>query len=149
PTMSNKTSFTADEWKNLTEAPLLAGAGIMKADFGVVSMAKEFAAIIKTIAAAREVYPNNELICSLVADWETNQDNQTPPDQDTLELAAILAKLQAAANLASQKAPAEAAEYKSFLYKVADVAANASGSGFLGTGARVSDAEADYLARLK
>jgi hypothetical protein len=147
--MATKESFSSDEWNLLMNAPVLAGMGVSMIDFGVVSFAKEFAAMIRAVTEAKAKYPTNALVQALAAEFESNGDAPAPaegkktPDE-------ILSELEKVAAVVNAKAPqAEAREFKTFLYGISETVANASGEGFLGFGEKVSDKEREYLARVK
>jgi hypothetical protein len=146
--MSNKATFTAEEWKSITEAPMLAGTGVMKADFGLISAAKEFKSLIQNMGAAKEKYPNNELIRSVLTEIETSSNNQQG-EQPKMELEDIVSKVKVAADTVNQKAAGESADYKNFIFNLASAAATAGGTGFFSSTAKVSDAENQYLGKLK
>lgn len=149
--MASKESFTQEEWTKVAEAPMLAGLGVSMLDFGLVSFTKEFSAMIKAVAAARAEYPNNQLVQSLVAELESKEQNPPAEQGEKKTTDQILADLGTVAAIVDTRASSadEAREFKSFVFGVGEKVANASGSGFLGFGAKVSDAERDYLARLR
>jgi hypothetical protein len=147
--MASKSDFSSDEWKSLTDAPLFAGMGVIKADFGLFSAAKEFAAIVKTIGHAKEQYPNSALIASVVDHWaETNTASMTDAGDEARDVEGLLGKVGAAVRIVDQKAPDDAADFKKFLFSVASVAAHAAGSGFFGSGDALSEKETSYLDKL-
>ncbi|MDQ3368839.1 MAG: hypothetical protein M3680_25730 [Myxococcota bacterium] len=148
--MTTKTSFSAQEWKRVKDAPLLAGLGISALDFGLVSFAKEMRAVIKEVNAARGSYPTNELIQAVASDLEKKDAGEPVDDGEKRTPEQILGELASIGALVDRKAaPAEAREFKTFLFAVSEKTANASGSGFLGFGAKVSPEERKFLEQLR
>jgi hypothetical protein len=146
--METRQLFTDDEWTLVRDAPMNAGTGITALDAGIVSAAKEMVAVTKTLCTAAERYPNNDLIRVLVedagSDETSDQEEEEVPTVDQ-----ILAKVERAARLVEAKSPQDAPGFKQLVLEVADRAANASGSGILGFGEKVSDDEGRYLDRLR
>ena len=148
--MATKTSFSAEEWKRVKDAPLLAGLGISALDFGLVSFAKEMRAVIKEVNAARGTYATNELIQSVASDLEQKDSGEPLGDGEKKTPEQILRELASIGALVDSKAaPAEAREFKTFLFGVSERTANASGSGFLGFGEKVSPEERTFLDQLR
>jgi hypothetical protein len=146
--MTTKADYEAGDWEKIARAPILAGLGITKADFGVVSAAKEFTAIIRGMGEAKAKYSANTLIQDVLA--EPSDSGAGGSKGETPSLEAVLGSIKEAASVVERRAPAEEAlEFKRFLLDIAQGAANASGQGFLGTGERISAKEADYLKRLQ
>ena len=149
--MTTRADYTDNEWKLLMDAPTLVGMGVSMADFGVVSFAKEFAALIRAVIGAKEKYPSNQLIQSLVAEFE-KKDQSAPADSGEGKKSQedMLADLGKVAALVDTKAAGdEARGFKTFLVDLSEQVANASGEGFLGFGEKVSDKERDYLQKLR
>jgi hypothetical protein len=148
--VSQKSDYTDPEWQQLKTAPLVAGIGVAAADFGVVSLAREIKAVTQAILTASAKRPDNALIKAVVT--QLGEDEQSKPEAPPApaNVEQIVAQMQAIGTLlAAKSTPEEAAGFKAFVYEMADVSANASGSGFLGTGEKVSAKEAAYLAQLK
>ena len=142
-------SLTPEQWDLVTDAPSLAGMAVTVMDFGVVSAVKEAAAIERTIrgAAEQRSTPLFQAILERVGD-----DDAAPvktsgdPDEVVQEM---LAKVGAAVRHVAAAAPDEAPSYRELILAVAEAAANASGSGWFGFGAKLSESEQQYLERLR
>jgi hypothetical protein len=69
--MTDKSAFTDDEWKALTEAPLLVTLALFAAgEHGPISMVKEASASARTIAHPPAGGPADELITEIAKDAE-------------------------------------------------------------------------------
>ena len=148
--MTTRADYTDNEWKLLMDAPTLVGMGVSMADFGVVSFAKEFAALIRAVIGAKEKYPSNQLIQSLVAEFEKKDQSPPADGEGKKSQDDMLADLGKVAALVDNKAAGdEARGFKTFLVDLSEQVANASGEGFLGFGEKVSDKERDYLQKLR
>lgn len=128
-------SYNAEEWSVVAEAPLLAGARVVAAERG--GTIRETFAIRKTYAAARELRGESALLDQLVSD--------TPEvDLDDVDPAAAAERLRAALGVVNQKAaPEDVDAYKGFVLAVVQTAAEAHREGgFVGIGgAEVSERE--------
>lgn len=147
--MTTKSDFSTDEWKLLLDTLLLPGLAIMQLGFGVVSSYKEFKAMILTVVSAKERYPDNGLIQAIAAEMEATEPKDSSEGAALGSLDETLEKLRGVVALVEARAPGDAAGYKAFLYEIASATASAAGSGFLGTGPKVSDEEAGVLSQLK
>jgi hypothetical protein len=146
--MADKTSFTQDEWKLVSSAPMLAGTGISALDWGVVKFAREFTAMVKVCMEAQETSADSPLLAAVLA--EEHEDNK-PKEGEKLDVDAILGKLGQAAQLVDAKASTdEALRYKRFLVTVAERTAESAGDGFLGFGGeKTNAAERNYIDKLR
>jgi len=148
--MSTRANYTDEEWNLLMGSPVMAGMGVSMSDFGVVSFAKEFTALVRAVMAAKEKYPQNELIQALVAEFEKKGNDDPPASEGKKTPDQLLGDLQRVANLVDAKAGAdEARGFRTFLFELGESVANASGQGFLGFGEKVSAKERDYLQKLR
>jgi hypothetical protein len=69
--MTDKSAFTDDEWKELTEAPLLVTLALFAAgEHGPISMVKEASASARTIAHPHDGGPADELIAEIAKEAE-------------------------------------------------------------------------------
>ena len=69
--MTDKSAFTDDEWKALTEAPLLVTLALFAAgEHGPISMVKEASASARTIAHPPAGGPADELIAEIAKEAE-------------------------------------------------------------------------------
>ena len=154
--MTTKADFTAKEWHQLLQAPMLTGVIISMASPAVGDMVKESMAVAKTIAAAAQGAAGEGLYAELVREYQ-NKDvmKQAQPKFEKADIETVKAQameeVKAAAALLDQKAqPEEAAQIKQFYYDAAVASAQAAKEGdFMGMGGvRVNDAEKAALAEL-
>src|SRR5678816_3083089 len=78
--MTTKESYSQAEWTLLMNAPVCAGMAISALDFGIVSFAKEFSALVKAVLSAKEKYAGNELVQAVVQAFETSGQADDPPE---------------------------------------------------------------------
>lgn len=159
--MTDKSSFSAEEWNELLAATMLAGMVVIAADpSGIVGMLKESMANAGALADAQRNADTNVLIKSIVADFQTSEGRTaarekirqtlagatSPQDAQTKSLAA----LKSVAALLEEKAPEDAPLVKSWLQSIGNRTAQAANEGgFLGFGGvAVSDAEQAALDQL-
>jgi hypothetical protein len=143
--MTTKAEFNAEEWERIAQAPALAGLMVIFADRG--GTIRETIALGKAYAEARRE-GGTELIQEVVASpSRVDPRSVGGPDQ-------LPGLIREAVTTLEQKAtPEEAAEYRQFILRVADVVARAhKEGGVLGIGGKeVSEQEQavlDELARL-
>ena len=185
--MSTKADYTAEEWAQLSQAPLLATMAIVAADMsGPIGLVKEMMATVKTLQETSTSTTAGELVRTISTDViESQQKKKDQKDEgaagaqpegaqpagdatsadaadDALQNMKIDAKnpdearqkavegCVAAANIVTQKSPAEADEFKQWLMTIANRTAEAAKEGgFLGIGGtQVSDKEKAGLAAL-
>lgn len=159
--MTNKASFTVDEWNALRDAPqLVALAVALSGASGITGTIKETFA--SSMAIVEGMKSDNELIRSICAKDEVKAAQhalrESLPQLKADEFAALQQKLAtlaldrvgAAVATLSSKAPADVAVYRSFLSALGErVAQAAKEGGFLGFGGeRVSAGEKEMLAKL-
>ena len=109
----------------------------------------------KVLLSAKERYPGVELVAS-IADSKTKTKEKEPSEvgkkgasKDEM-IATVLEIVKEALQIVDAKAtPAEAQAYRKLTYDVAKAAAEATGSGIFGFGAKISDDEAAYLKKLE
>jgi hypothetical protein len=156
--MANKQSFTPEEWTKVLESPLLPGMAVSAAEpSGLWEMLKEAFASSSALAAAKLDGGSNELIKSVVADFETSEGRSAVQEAlrkrfegakatDVVERA--IANLQDVSAILNAKAPGDAAAFKAWLRAISQkVAEAAKEGGVLGFGGvPVSDAEKATLA---
>ena len=153
--MSNKSSYTADEWQVIFKAPPMAGLAVTLASpsgpFGVV---KEMFAVGMAISETMQKGSDNELVKSLIEDMKARGTTpQRPEGIDTPDKAraAAMDALKAVDELLARKStPEEANGFKQWLHGIALKVAEASNEGgFLGFGGeKVSEAEKQALAAI-
>ena len=151
--MTDKSNFTADEWKLLLESVTMAGIAVSAADpSGLWGLLKESFASGSELVKAKMDPGANSLIKAVVADFETAEGRTTVRDGlkeklKGLKPADIPAKcietLRQVTAVVDAKAPADAAAFKGWLRQISQhVAEAATEGGLLGIGGvRVSDAE--------
>jgi hypothetical protein len=148
--MSKSTDYTAEEWKAISSAPMLAGLLVSLADLsGPIGMVKEAMAVVKSVIETAST-TSNELIRAVAEGVKAGGGR---PDTSELRTdpasarAILIERCKQAAALVGQKSPSEAEEYKRWLVSLARKAAEASKEGgFLGIGGTsVSEAERTAL----
>jgi hypothetical protein len=143
--MSKRSDYTAEEWKTISAAPLLAGLLVSVSDMsGPVGIAKEAIAVVKGIAESAARTPN-ELIKTLAEEIRARGEKPAmpdlPADREGIR-AAFIANCRRAATVVAQKSATEADEYKRWLVSLARKTAEASKEGgFLGIGGTVVSEE--------
>ena len=141
-----KREFNAEEWDRIAQAPALAALAVIVADRGGVI--RESIALGKAYAEARRD-AGSELIEQLVASPpHLDRASMGEPDQLRTQLDE---RIDDAVRLVEQKAtPEEAAQYRQFILRVADVVAHAAKEGgVLGIGGKeVSEQEQAVLDEL-
>jgi hypothetical protein len=154
--MSHKDAFTAEEWTDVTLAPMLASFAVTAADpSGLVGVIRESSATGWAMKAAKE--PAGTLMAEVVAAYEDAESRGAirgalrelvrgrKPAEAT---AAAIARLREAARILDAKAPAEADAFKAWISATAESVAEAGKEGgFMGFGGeKVSEAERRTLA---
>jgi hypothetical protein len=151
--MTDKSNFTADEWKTLLESVMMAGIAVTAADpSGLWGLLKESFASSSELVKVKLDPGANPLIKTVVDDFSTAQGRSTARDGLTEKLkgikpAEITAKcietLRQAGAVVDAKAPGDAAAFKGWLRQISQhVAEAAKEGGVLGIGGvAVSEAE--------
>ncbi len=159
--MSVKESFTSEEWARVVTSPMVAGMAITAADpSGLWGLLKESMAGGWALLAAKREAGANSLAKAIAEDITTPGTRaaaqsriqaQFKGSQVSEMKSKAIAELREVVALVDTKSPAEAAGFKTWLYEVAEKAAEAGKEGgFLGFGGvAVSDAEKTTLAELK
>ena len=158
--MVSKTAFTPEEWNHILESVMLSGMAVTAADpSGLLGVLKESMATGRTLLAAKADPTSNELIKSVVSEFETGEGRQAARKQVQSRLKGVpvgemkdksIAALRELSQLLDSKAPADAVGFKTWLHHIAENAAEASTEGgFMGFGGtQFSDAEKATLAEL-
>jgi len=158
--MTDKSSFTPDEWKVLLESVTMAGIAITAAEpSGLWGLLKESFAEGGELVKAKMDPKTNSLIKAVVADFETAQGRSIARDGLKAQLAGskpgeIKAKcietLRQAGAVVDAKAPSDAGAFKSWLRQISQhVAEAATEGGVLGIGGvPVSEAEKATLTEI-
>jgi hypothetical protein len=157
--MTNKTSFTPDEWKTLLEGVMMSGLAVSAAEpSGLFGALKEAFAESHTLVEARS--GPNELIRSLAAEFETSEGRTFAREGLKERLSGVvgaagvkdksIATLQEVGTLLETKAPEDAAAVKQWLYHISEKVADADAEGgFLGFGGvRVTEKEKATLSEI-
>lgn len=155
--MTTKEDFTDSEWQLLEQSVGIVAGAINTADFTFFSFVKEVFVLSEYLEGAKSKYKNNELLQSLLSvvldeDYQKQGEKATKVEVETFEefLDAACQQLKETVAIAYQTATTqEVEEYKEFLYEIANKVANASGSGWFGTGEKVSEKEVVVLHKFK
>lgn len=154
-------TYTSEEIKAIVAAPMNVGMAVAMVDLGIVSTAVEATAMTQEIVGASKKYPNNSIIQAAFSDEALKTTKMDKPevkpedvrsgafvDQAIAQANQVVAMLHNKAN-DTEITDVEITEYKQFIYDCGKTVANAAGSGLFGSGAKVSEAEAATLAKLK
>src|SRR5215475_3626832 len=80
--MTTKGDYTAEEWAQLTQAPLMATMAIVAADMsGPIGLVKEMMATVKTIQETAASTTAGELVKAIAADIIETQQKKDQKDQ--------------------------------------------------------------------
>ncbi|MBF2080077.1 MAG: hypothetical protein IGR76_16545 [Synechococcales cyanobacterium T60_A2020_003] len=152
-------TYTEQELATIGNAPMQIGMAAAAVDLGIISTAKEAAALSKEVLNAGKKYPNNSIIQAAFSEEamkagsiKLDKEDITAEDvQSGTAVDKAIAATQEAIALTEGKATAEeVAEFKQFVYECAEVVANAAGTGLFGTGKeKVSDKEKVALEKIK
>jgi hypothetical protein len=155
--MTNKASFTPDEWNLLRRAPMMAGLAVVAASpSGPLGVLQETFAMGKVLAEAKAQSPS-ELIGALVADLATDEGRQAARPTDLVGKSpeqlksSALDLLRRVATMLDQKAgPEESRAVKRWLHETGRrVSEAAKEGGFLGIGGTpVSEQETTVMKEL-
>ena len=147
--MGVKESFTAEEWKSLLGAPMLAGYAVAgSAPSKQEDFVREMAALAEGIAEGERRAPKDSLLGAVVADIIADAEDGHRGQTERLSLQEVRGRAletcrAAAAVLKAKAEPEEAYEYKRWVLVVAErVASAAKEGGLFGLGgAQVSGDE--------
>jgi hypothetical protein len=158
--MTDKSTFTSEEWKLLLESVMMAGIAVTAAEpSGLLGLLRESFASGSALRQAKMNPGSNPLIRAVVADFETPQGQSTARDGLREKLASIkpaeikaecIETLRQAGALVDSKATDDAAAFKGWLRDISQhVAEAAKEGGFLGIGGvLVSEAEKATLTEI-
>jgi hypothetical protein len=141
---TTRTAFSDTEWKLIQEAPMLAGAVIPALDFGVVKAVKESKAILDSMENLRAIHARHAFLREVFA-LEEMPDVGKQDDPRAFLLGRVRDAVQL---MRANASPDDYAAYARGIVQLAEKVASASGSGWFGFGARISDAERAYLDEL-
>ena len=158
--MASKTTFAPDEWKQVLESVMLSGMAVTAADpSGLIGVLQESMASGRTVLAGKSGPAANELIKSVVAEYESGEGRKSASDQLKSRLKGskaadvkdkMIAGLRDVSMLLDSKASTDAPAFKTWLHDIAENAAEAANEGgFMGFGGvPISDAEKATLGEL-
>jgi len=156
--MTSKMDFTTDEWKVLSDAPLVVGGAIVAAaPSNAIGTIKEGMAMVKSMMTAAQHHPNNRLIQEVVPkglsrehiDLWTNvvQTIMQHSETERMTTAGIEMCQKVAMILQSKADPQEADEFKRWLLEIGESVANAERED-RNIGSNVSPQEAEMLSMM-
>ena len=153
--MAKKADFTSEEWQRILSLPQVASLYLALASpSGPIGLVQEMVASTKGILEALKASSGNELIDAVAADMREKAEKRErlepplKPGNDANEVKAqCLQACREVAALLSQKAAADAQQYKQWVYQAAQNSANAAKEGgvFGIGGERVTEAETAAL----
>jgi hypothetical protein len=158
--MTDKSTYTPDEWKTLLESVTMAGIAVSAAEpSGLWGLLKESFAGGSALATASTDPNANPLVKAVVADFQTSEGRSKARDGLNEKLKGIkpaevkttcIETLRQAAALVDAKAPGDAAAFKGWLRQISQHVAEASSEGgFFGIGGeQVSQAEKATLSEI-
>jgi hypothetical protein len=158
--MASKADFSAEEWQQLLESPMLASIAVTAAEpSGLWGMLKESFAAGGRLAKAKTNPGANALVKAVVTDFESGEGRGAARDGLQARLKGsrpgeakdkAVEGLRQVAALLDAKAPNDAAAFKAWLQGISqEVAEAANEGGFLGFGGvPVSEAEKATLAEI-
>jgi len=132
--VTNKASFTAEEWTLVLEGPTSAGLIVITAQRG--GSFRESIAMAKSYVEARRDHGASELLDEIVA-AKPERDHTRYHSPEELRQSGLQHLRDAIAVLEQKATPAEVEDYRNFVLTLADKVANAHREG----GQAVSDAE--------
>jgi len=158
--MATKADFSAEQWNQLLESPMLASIAVTAAEpSGLWGMLQESFAAGGRLAKAKTDPDTNQLVKAVVADFASGEGRGVARDALQARLQGskpaeakdkAVEGLRQVAALLDAKAPNDAAAFKAWLQSISQhVAEAAKEGGFLGFGGvQVSDAEKATLAEI-
>lgn len=158
--MTDKSSFTPDEWKVLLEGVMMAGLAVTAAEpSGLFGLLKESFAAGSELVTAKMNAAANPLVKAVVADLDTAQGRGVAREGVSEQIkgkkpaevkARCIETLRQVAAIVDAKAPGDAGAFKAWLRQISQhVAEAAKEGGFLGIGGvPVSEAEKATLTEI-
>jgi hypothetical protein len=124
--MTTRAAFNAEEWAQIATAPALTGMLVMSAERG--GTIRESVSMARAYQEARQNHPT-ELLGELIATPPAIEPGSAPRTFDDLRRD-VQARLSAAIALLAERAtPEEVADYKRFVYAIAETVARVLGIG--------------------
>lgn len=145
--------FTQEQLQALADLPVVVIQGVIMVDGkgGSVQIFREFLAVGNYVAEAEEKYQNNLLVQQALHYFIDEQGNikSGMEGEAVMDISAndVLSSVDYVMNLLPETP--EKAQFKVFIYELAQRVADAAGQGLLGSGARVTEEEAQFLAVLR
>jgi len=158
--VTDKTSFTPDEWKILLEGVTMAGLAVTAAEpSGLFGLIKESFAAGTELVSAKMDAAANPLVKAIVADFETPEGRNTAREGVSEQIKGkkaaeiknqCIETLRRVAAIVDAKSPGDANAFKAWLHQISQhVAEAAREGGFLGIGGvPVSEAEKATLSEI-
>ncbi len=131
--MSDRSTFTDDEWKALTEAPLRITLALVAAgEHGPISVVKEAAASARAIARSSEAGPADALIAEIAKEAESREARHDVKAHHGRTMDQIvddaLTELAPVAGVLGKLTPVEATQVRAWLLDIAKAVAAAAKS---------------------
>jgi hypothetical protein len=153
--MTTHANFTQDEWKLLSDVPLLVAAAVAAASpSGMVGTVKEGSSFVTSMLSAAKQYPQNTLIQDVIPrsfdanqmrSWiQTAKGVMQGAQAERLKNEGLDASRRIAQMLDQRSSPQEAVEFKRWLLSIGEGVAKAASEG----GAQVSCQETQMLTDL-
>jgi len=157
--MTNKSSFTPDEWSVLLQSMIAAGTAVSAAEpSGLWGLLKESFAGGTALAKAKTDSGANALVKAVVDDFNTAEGsaardalkNKFKGSKPAEIKDKCIETLRTAGAIVDAKAPGDAAAYKGWLQQISQHVAEAAneGGGLFGGGVPVSEAEKATLSEI-
>lgn len=143
--MADRSTFTADEWRQLMQGVMAAGIAVTAAEpSGLWGMLKEGLASSRALFQAKSAPGSTQLMTAIVESFESTQDRNAAREGLQAELegakaeeikAKCVAVVGQAGDIVDAKAPEDAPAFKAWLLQISrNVAEAAKEGGFLGFG---------------
>ncbi|MEO7327534.1 MAG: hypothetical protein ABI193_03075 [Minicystis sp.] len=160
--MSDKTTYTPEEWSTITEAPAVTGIAVAIAGasglFG--TLAEAFSTTSTLVAGMKSENPLIRAICTrddlmaaqngAKAKLKELMSGDLPATQNKVRMKALELLRQGVEAIETKGSPEDAGAYRAFVHQIGEKVANAAKEGgFLGFGGeRVSEGERTMLAAI-
>lgn len=141
-------NLSAEQIQSLVQAGLKIVQGIMSVGSGsVVGIMREGSAAFSYLKDAESKFGGNEIISQMIQGMRAKPPTDEPGEDDHKDASTLL---QEASGILGLLGTDEAGtQVKHFLLELVTRIAGAAGSGFLGTGQKVSEQEQDFINQLR
>ncbi|MDW5563768.1 MAG: hypothetical protein SA339_11125 [Methanomassiliicoccus sp.] len=130
-------------------AQLIMGGAMMADGVHFSASMREAGAAAKYITTSKNTYHENLIVQGTIDALSHRKDgHKEKVDIETLNIDAVMKKVDEIVPMLDS-AGVHGTQTKTFLYGLAEAVVNASGSGFLGTGAKITEGEMKFLSDLK